>query len=360
MNDLLNKVYAGNSLIIWIIAVGGILVGMAILKFIKGGMLRQLKRWANNTETTIDDFIVESFERSVIPILYILIVYVGLQYPVLPVKATNIIHVAMLLVCTFFILRLVNATIKFFVLGFLKQKDDGELKQKQARGLLVITRIIVWMLGMVFLLDNFGYDVTTIVAGLGIGGIAIALAAQAVLGDLFSYFVILFDRPFEIGDFIIVDDKMGVIEYVGIKTTRIKSITGEQLICANKDLTDSRVHNFKRMERRRVVLNIGVTYQTTANELESIPQIVEDIIKSKDEVVFDRGHFAAFGDFSLNFEFVYFILGADYNLYMDKQQAIALDIFRAFENKGIEFAYPTQTLFVDKGALTVDINNNGK
>lgn len=348
MTNFWNNIYFGNALITWAIVFGGIIVGLAIVKLLRVVVLKRLKQWSKKTKTTFDDFIIESFGRSVIPLLYVLIVYAGLNYLELPEKAGNIIRVALLLVCTFYTLRFINAAVQYFVLSFLKQQDDGDTKQKQARGLLVIVKVIVWMLGIVFLLDNFGYDVTTIIAGLGIGGIAIALAAQTVLGDLFSYFVILFDRPFEIGDFIIVDDKMGAVEYIGIKTTRIKTLSGEQLICSNKNLTDSRVHNFKRMEKRRVVFTIGVTYQTAADDVESIPNIVKEIIAGNDDVIFDRGHFSGFGDFSINFEFVYFVLTADYNIYMDKQQAIYLDIYRAFEDRGIEFAYPTQTLFVKK------------
>ena len=240
---------------------------------------------------------------------------------------------------------------KYFVLSILKKQEDGDLKQKQARGLLVIVKVAVWILGIVFLLSNLGYDVTSIIAGLGIGGIAIALAAQTILGDLFSYFVILFDRPFEIGDFIIIDDKMGVVEYIGIKTTRLRTLSGEQLICSNKDLTDSRVHNYKRMQKRRVVFSIGVTYQTPADVLESIPRLVKEIIEKKDAVIYDRGHFAGFGDFSLNFEFVYYVLSSDYNKYMNTQQEILLNIYRSFENKKIDFAYPTQTIFLEKNNM---------
>ncbi len=198
------------------------------------------------------------------------------------------------------------------------------------------------------MLDNLGVKISAVVAGLGIGGIAVALAAQAFLGDLFSSFAIFFDKPFEVGDFIIVGDKLGVVEYIGIKTTRLRAIGGEQLIFANHDLTNSRIHNFKKMERRRVVFNLGVIYQTSAEQLRKIPLIVKDIITKQPDVAFDRGHFASFGDFSINFEFVYFVEGADYNKYMDIQQTINLSIYEAFENERIEFAYPTQTLFVSK------------
>ncbi len=217
---------------------------------------------------------------------------------------------------------------------------------KELRGVTTILNIFIWVLGFVFLMDNLGFNVSTVIAGLGVGGIAVALAAQAILGDLFAYFVIFFDRPFEIGDFIIVGDKLGSVEYIGLKTTRIRSLGGEQLVFSNKDLTDSRIHNYKKMERRRVVFSIGVIYQTTAEQLEMIPKMVRKIIEDQEDIVFDRGHFARYGDSSLDFEFVYYVIGADYNKYMDIQQAINLNMFKEFENKGIEFAYPTRTLFI--------------
>ncbi len=347
MNEFWDKIYWGNPVKDWAITIGGILLGFIIIRLFKRIALKWLRNWSKKTVTTLDDFIVSAVEKTLIPITYFLVVYLMLQNLVFPQRVDNIIHIALLLGVTFFVLQLITRIIQYFVLGVLKHQDDGEVKQKQARGLLVIVNIAVWIFGIVFLLSNFGYDVTSIIAGLGIGGIAIALAAQAVLGDLFSYFVILFDRPFEIGDFIIVGDEMGVVEYIGIKTTRLRTLSGEQLVCANKDLTDSRVHNFKRMEKRRIVFSVGVTYQTTSAQLEKIPGMVKEIVEKNENVIFDRGHFANFGDSSLNFEFVYYLLSADYNIFMDTQQRVLLGIYNAFEKEQIEFAYPTQTIFFD-------------
>lgn len=348
MNDFWDNIYLGNSLRSWAITIGGIVLGFILIKVFKRIALQWLKRWSLRTATSIDDLIVAAIEKTLIPISYFLVIYLLLHNLDFPEKVRNIIRIAILLVITFFVLQLITKVIQYFVLGILKKQEDGDLKQKQARGLLVIVKVAVWILGIVFLLSNLGYDVTSIIAGLGIGGIAIALAAQTILGDLFSYFVILFDRPFEIGDFIIIDDKMGIVEYIGIKTTRLRTLSGEQLICSNKDLTDSRVHNYKRMQKRRVVFSIGVTYQTPADVLGSIPQLVKEIIEKKGEVIYDRGHFASFGDFSLNFEFVYYALSSDYNKYMNTQQDILLNIYRSFENKKIDFAYPTQTILFDQ------------
>ncbi len=346
MNTFWNTAYFGNSLINWLIAAGIISGGLTLLRLTKSFVLELLKKWSAKTSNSFDDFVVSMVEKSLIPYLYFMAIYGGIHWLELSSKATGILGTIILLVSTFFILKILTAAFQYIILSFLKTREDSETKQKRVKGILVIVKAIIWMFGIVFLLDNMGYNISTIIAGLGIGGIAIALAAQTILGDVFSYFVILFDRPFEIGDFIIVGEDMGVVENIGIKTTRLRTLSGEQLVCSNKDLTDSRLNNYKRMEKRRVVVNLGVTYQTSPEILESIPAMVKKIITGKEEVLFDRAHFSGFGDFSLNFEVVYYILSADYVIFMDRQQAINFEIFRAFENKKISFAYPTQSLFL--------------
>jgi small-conductance mechanosensitive channel len=257
-------------------------------------------------------------------------------------------EVAVTVAITFYVIRIISSFIKYlFDRGLSKRERNGS-REKQSKGILLIIQLFLWLTGALFLVDNLGYDITTLVAGLGIGGIAIALAAQTVLGDLFSYLVIFFDKPFEIGDFIIVEEKMGTVEYIGIKTTRIRSLSGEQIICSNTDLTNSRVHNYKRMRERRVVFSFGVTYDTSPENLQIIPQISRKIIEEVGDTRFDRAHFKSFGNFSLDFEVVYYVLSDDFNLYMDKQQDINLRIFEFFQNQGIEFAFPTQTVLLNK------------
>lgn len=347
MEALMDKVFLGNSLGDWLIALGMMVIGILLVKLARRLLIGKIKKWAHKTETSFDDFVVTLVEKSALPFLTLLSIYGSLQWLDHPPKP-HWQEVALLLVTTYFILLTITAAVQYFVMSFLKTQDDGVTKQKQAKGLLIILKFVIWAMGTMFLLDNLGYNISTIIAGLGIGGIAIALAAQTILGDLFSYFVILFDRPFEIDDFVVVDDKSGVVEYIGVKTTRIRTLSGEQLICSNKNLTDSRIHNFKRMERRRVVLSIGVTYQTSADLLASIPTMVKKIISLQANVFYDRGHFSGFGDSSLKFEFVYFIESSDYVLFMDRQQEVNLEIFRLFEKERIEFAYPTQTIFMGK------------
>jgi small-conductance mechanosensitive channel len=348
MMDNLNGTFLGNSIHNWIIALAVLAASMAGIFILRRIILQQLRKWTARTSTTIDDFLVGTLETLVLPLLYVAAVYFAVDSLTIPATISRILHVAFLFVLTFFVLRIVTAVIRQFVFSFIHKQENSETKEKQAKGLLIITNVAIWILGIVFLIDNLGYDVTTLVAGLGIGGIAIALAAQTILGDLFSYFVIFFDRPFEIGDFIVVEDKMGVVEYVGIKTTRIRTLGGEQLICSNTYLTNARVHNYKRMEQRRVVFKIGVLYQTTPEQLQHIPGIVKAIVESKDSVRFDRGHFSGFGDSSLDFEFVFYVHSPDYNFYMDRQQEIFLDIVLKFGQHGIGFAYPTRTLFIEQ------------
>ena len=192
------------------------------------------------------------------------------------------------------------------------------------------------------LLDNLGFDISAVVASLGIGGVAIALASQGILQDLFSYFSILLDRPFELGDFIIVGDYLGTVEYVGIKTTRLRSISGEEIVIANTDLTGSRIRNFKRMRQRRIVFKFGVVYETSADLLAKIPVIIKEIINHTEHATFDRAHFSGYGEYSLDFEVVYFINTSDYNVYMNAQQQINLAVKAKFARHNIEFAYPTQ------------------
>ena len=205
----------------------------------------------------------------------------------------------------------------------------------------LFARVVVWSIALLLILNNLGFDVTALVAGLGIGGIAVALAAQNILSDLFASLAIVLDQPFVVGDFVVVGDKSGTVERIGIKTTRIRSLSGEQLIVSNADLLASRIHNFKRMAQRRVVFTISVAYQTPADKLEQLPGMLRAIVEGQELVRFDRAHFARYGDFALVYEVVYWVLSADFNVHMDIQQRINLAIYRQLRDEGIEFAYLT-------------------
>jgi len=349
---ILEREYFGNTVLSYLICIGVIFISVIVIRIFKAFFLKRLKKWAENTHTSVDDFLILSIEKFLLPLLYFLAVFFGLNFLKFDAPARRILDAIIVIIITFFAIRFIAAIIKYFINLYWKRKSESEEADASIKGISTFVSLIVWGLGLVFLLDNLGFKVSAVIAGLGIGGIAVALAAQAVLGDLFSYFVIFFDRPFQIGDFITVDTKSGVVEKIGIKTTRISSISGEQIVFSNSDLTSSRLHNFKRMLKRRVLFKIGVVYDTSFDQLKEIPQLLKNIIEENEEVTFDRAHFQSYGDFSLNFEVVYYVIGSDYIKFMDIQQNINLRIFEEFAKRKIEFAYPTQTLFLNGKAET--------
>lgn len=348
MEELLKREYYGNTVQNYLITLGIIIGGLLLLRLFRKSILKRIKVWTSKTETKLDDYLISGIEKFGLPIFNFIIIYFALQYLTFSVRVDKLIHNAMVVVFAFYAVRMLSSFVQLSLEAFIKSKEDGEEKIKQLGGIMLIVNGLLWCIGLLFIFNNLGFDVTAIIAGLGIGGIAIALAAQNILGDLFNYFVIFFDRPFEVGDYITVDDKKGTVEYIGLKTTRLKSITGEQLVFSNSDLTNSRIHNFKRMERRRIVFTFGVIYQTTSQQLEKIPTILKGIIETKEGVAFDRAHFQKFSASSLDYEIVYFVETSEYNHYMDLQQKINIEIFNAFAAEGIQFAYPTQTLFLSK------------
>jgi small-conductance mechanosensitive channel len=349
MHEFLAYSIFGNAVSEYLASLGLFLGGIAIVYVFKRYVLARLKKWASSTETRVDDLLVRAIEKSVVPAVYLGVFYISLHTLALSAEFKSGLRMAAIIAVTVLAVRAIISAVNIGLESYLKNSVLSDGSEKQLKGIRGLVNFAIWATALVFLLDNMGVKISAVVAGLGVGGIAVALAAQAVLGDMFGYFVIFFDKPFEIGDFIVVGDKMGAVEYIGIKTTRIRAIGGELLIFSNKDLTNSRVHNFKKMEKRRVVFKLGVIYQTPSEKLKAIPALVRSIIEDQQDATFDRGHFASYGDSSLDFEFVYYVTGADYAKYMDIQQAINLEIFETFEKQKIEFAYPSQTLFINKG-----------
>ncbi len=346
--SVLEKIVLGNRVLDYIIAVVAFIVSLLIVKLIVTVIVRRIKKFAEKTATTIDDLLADILEKVILPALYITSFYVSFTMLSFPETAEKIVKMIEMAVIAFFAAKSAVMLLSYAITAYLAKKDGDPTLVKSLECLLRVARFIVWALAAVILFDNMGFKISALIAGLGIGGVAVAIAAQALLKDFFSYFSIVFDRPFKIGDFIVIGDFMGTVEHIGIKTTRIRSLGGEQVIFSNTDLTDSRVRNYKLMEKRRVLFRIGVTYETTNDKLKEIPGIIEKVIRRAGGTEFDRAHFFSYGDFSLIFEVVYFVLSSDYNRYMDVQQSINFSIKEEFEKLGIEFAYPTQTLYVNK------------
>jgi len=361
METILDNEYFGNSLQEYLFALGGIFLGILLVKAFKRIVLSRLVKVFAKTETTVDDFLLANFARFVVPIIYFAIIYLGLKSLAWSENIISVLEVCYIVVITFYMIRLISTILLMLLRSSIQRQDGGEEKVKQMGGLILIFNGFIWTLGLIFLISNLGYDVTSIIAGLGIGGIAIALAAQNILGDLFNYFVIFFDQPFEVGDFVVVEDKNGIIEKIGIKTTRIKTLSGEQLVFANSDLTSSRIHNFKKMQRRRIVFSIGVTYETPPEKVRMIPGILKEIVESEKSVDFDRAHFKKFGDSSLDYEVVYIINSPDYNAYMDVQQQFNFLIFEQFTEMGLSIAFPTRTLYIrNENGMNFNVNSDQK
>ena len=348
---ILEHNFFGNSVSDYLIAGAALLVSFLIINIVVRRLIKHIKKFSEKTATTIDDFLVTVLEKLTIPFLYILAVYISIKSLAFHPYIENGMNYLGLAVVMFFVARLIIMLVGYGFKTYLVKSGYDVSLEHSLQGVLVVIKVLVWGGAIIFLLDNFGFKISAVIAGLGIGGVAVALAAQTILKDLFSYFSIIFDRPFKVGDFIIIGDYLGTIEYIGIKTTRIRSLGGEMLIFSNSDLTDSRVRNYKLMEKRRVVFKLGVVYQTPTKQLKEIPKIIESIIKSVKDTIFDRAHFYSYGDSSLVFEIVYYVAGADYNKYMDVQQEINFAVKEEFEKRGIEFAYPTQTLYVNKTDL---------
>ena len=348
-SELLQQTVFGNSVLQWGLAAATLLLSLLVLRLARRIAGKRLEAFSRKTATRWDDLLARVINGTASLFLLVVALFLGSLFLQVPDRARVVIHsvviIALLIQAGIWLGIVVRALLEDYHQRLLKT-NPAAATTVNAMGFLA--RFVIWSVVVLLALDNLGIDVTALVAGLGIGGVAVALAVQNVLGDLFASLSIILDKPFVIGDFLIIDDFLGAVEHVGLKTTRVRSLSGEQLIFSNSDLLNSRIRNYGRMFERRVVFSIGVTYDTPREKLERIPGMIRAAIEAQDKTRFDRSHFHKYGDYALLFETVYYVLEPDYNLYMDIQQAINLAIHKAFEEQHIEFAYPTQTLFVSR------------
>jgi len=214
--------------------------------------------------------------------------------------------------------------------------------------LALLLRIVLWAMAVLAMLDNLGVNITALVASLGIGGVAVALAVQTILSDLFASIAIGLDKPFEVGDFIVFGTVAGSIEHIGLKTTRIRSLGGEQIVCSNTELLKQTIQNYKRMQQRRIVFGFTLSYRTPPDRVADVPATVRRRIEAEPDTKFDRAHLASFGEHGLVFEAVYYVMTADYNRYMDIQQRINLGLLRELDEAGIAFALSEQRVSLSR------------
>ena len=350
-NAWLRYEWWGNSAARWLAAAAVVLLALVVLRIVVGFFKRRVKRIAEATRAAWDDNIVETLQATKSWFLLLAALYAGSLVLELPERVRNLVQTAAVLALLLQAALWGSKLLKIAIERYMKQRRESDpALVTTISALSFVGNLVLWSVVLMLALDNMGVDVTALVAGLGVGGIAVALAAQNILGDLFASLSIVLDKPFVLGDFIVVGEQTGTVEKVGLKTTRVRALSGEQLIFANTDLLQSRIRNFKRMQERRIVFTVGVTYETPPAQLAAIPQMIRSIVESQEQTRFDRAHFKEFGDFSLNFETVYYVLTPDFNAYMDVQQSINLALFEKFAAENIEFAYPTQKLYVQSAA----------
>lgn len=343
----LTTILYGNEIQRWLIALGVTVGTLIALRLVEQVLIVRIQRLAEQTHTVIDDVVIGALRKTKLLYLLIVSVFAGSLWVKLePEVRSVVLHIAV--VATLIQSGIwISAGLQIWLQHYRATEEDGA-NRTTMNALSFLARLALWGTILLLVLDNLGIDVTALVAGMGIGGIAIALAVQNILSDLFASLSIVLDKPFVNGDFVVVGDMAGAVEHIGIKTTRIRSISGEQLIFSNTDLLGSRIRNFGRMRERRVVFSLGITYQTPAEKLEHVPDLIRAAIESQQSARFDRSHFASYGDSALNFETVYYVESSDYATHMDILQSVNLTIYRSFASEGIEFAYPTQTLFIEK------------
>jgi len=344
--NFLELEYFGNTMHDYAIATAVFVVMAIVLRLLIAFMIGHLSKITKKTENFYDNAAIESL-RQVKWFFYVILgLFLGTRYLVIPENLNEIIKG----VTTFFVIIQISLSLVAFLDHCLdgqqaRNREKEGHKSTALNGLRIIIKLTVWISAFLFLLANFGVNITTLVAGLGVGGIAFALAVQNILEDLLSSVSIYMDKPFEIGDYIVVGEGQGTVRHIGLKTTRIETLHGEELVISNKELTQARIQNFRKMKKRRADFVIGVTYNTDVKQVKNAIKIIKSIFKGIKDCKLDRVHFHEFAESSLNLEIVYYMNTRDYAAYMNTQQKINLAILDKFKKEGIEFAYPTRVVY---------------
>lgn len=325
-------------------------ISFVVLFFIKRIIIAKLSALAKKTETNLDDFMIDVLKTWNWLVLAAFSFFIAVQFVPVPSQIHEYLFGIMVVLLTWYGIQTVSAVISFGFSRYISQREryEDDFDPTMILFLRQIATVLVWIIAGLLVLQNLGFQISALVGGLGLGGLAVAFAVQNLLSDVFSSISIYFDKPFKIGDFIVVGQDSGIVKKIGIKSTRLQTLQGEELIISNKELTESRVNNFKRMQSRRIVQIIGVEYGTPVEKLKKIPQIIQKIIEKNEDVIFDRSHFKTFGDFSLQFETVYRVNSPEFQAYMDVQQRVNLAIIEAFKKEGISMAFPTQKIITAK------------
>lgn len=351
MPDFLDNVIYNNTVLTYLIFLGSLIVSLIIIRIIGRIVIRKMCRLAEKTRSSVDDLVMNSIKRYLMPAAYFLALYLNTKFLELSDNLNSIINTAVLAFVMIMAALFGSSVIVMLFNKYWESKRTDANKDLAIKTISGLLKVVIWAIAIILFLDNIGVKITTLIAGVGISGIAVAFAAQAILGDIFCFFTIFFDRPFEIGDFIVAGTQMGTVEHIGLKTTRLRALSGEELIFSNTDLTNSRIQNYKTLAQRRVLFYLGVTYDTPVEKLKMIPSLIKSIIEEIPGTTFGRAHFTSFDDSSLKFEVAYYVLTGDYDRYMDIHQTVNMGIKAVFEEYEIEFAFPTRTINLQPPAI---------
>lgn len=345
LNEIGQAVYYGNTLQAWGQAILTFALWFTVLPIARAFISRRLRR-REATHPVRALLILRSLLDATMRLFGVAVAtWLAMRWLAIPDRVERVLHTAILVVVWIQVALWLSAVVRHAI----DMRRGHELSDAEGAASLNILRflglLVAWVVAMLMLLTNLGVEIMPLVAGLGIGGIAVALAVQNVLGDLFASLSIALDKPFRVGDFLITGEEKGTVERIGIKSTHLRSLSGELIVMPNGELLKSRLRNYTNMKERRITFSVGITYETAPDEIREVPGILERAIKAQDETRFDRAHFASFGDFALLFEAVYYVLDRDYAKYMGIQQAVNHAVMDEFARRGIEFAYPTNKQF---------------
>lgn len=344
MEEILSQVYLNNTVSKYLWAVGTFLAALLVISLLKRIILKRLIGWRIKKSGQEETKLLYLVNKYLIMAMYLSAFYISIKLLYISPFITKIINIGTFALFVYLLVIFITIFLDFGLKKYADRYIEDSGKQLAFHWVIKVLKAVIWAVAVILFIQNLGIEIGALVTGLGIGGVAIAFAAQTILGEIFSYFTIFFDRPFEIGDLINTGELSGTVEHIGLRTTKLRSLGGEQLIFSNKDLTNARVKNYKRMEERRVAFNLCIVYDTPTDKLKQIPNMLKEIIEAQPDTRFERAHFSTYTDSSLKFDVVYYYLSSDYNGYMDTQQEINFNIKECFENNNLYFAYPTQTI----------------
>ena len=328
-----------------------LLIGSAITLTLSFLSKTVFPRFAKRSKTDFDDFVLSTFAASVVPFGLVVTLILAQDDLGLPNNIERAYDTSLRIVGTIILIRFVNRVGTRFLFGLVRRAGADDLQQL-LQSLLPLLRTVVWGIGTLVLLQSLGVKMTVIWGLLSAGGIGIGLALKEPAQELFAYLMILLDKPFTVGQFITVGSTSATVERIGVRSTHLRSLRGEQVVMSNSTLTGSTILNFAEMAQRRMIYSIGVTYSTSVEQMQAIPTMVQAIIDAQKHSTFNRCHFTEFADSSLNFELVYYIDTRDFTVAMNEQQAINLGIMEVFTQEGIDFAFPSRTLYLEGDTLS--------